>query len=165
MVRRLRLAAAAVAAAVFKRLRGPLQWRALWLRHDKFIIGVAGVVTDGEGKVLLLRHRYWSRAVWGLPSGYVTAGETWEECFAREVREETGLAVEDVRVLGTRAGFRLRVEVYVAGSVTGRADPVVDGREVLEARFVGVRDLPEGLIPMHRGLIERVVAGPRARRR
>lgn len=160
MLRRLRVAVAALAAAVFKRLRGPLQWRALWLRHDKFIIGVAGVVTDDEGRVLLLRHRYWSRAVWGLPSGYASAGETWEECFAREVREETGLEVKDVRVLGTRSGFRLRVEVYVAGSVTGPVHPVVDGREVLEARFVGVPELPDGLIPMHRGLIERV-AQPR----
>lgn len=157
MLRRLQIAGAAVAAAVFKRLRGPLQWRALWLRHDKFIIGVAGVVTDDRDRVLLLRHRYWSRAVWGLPSGYVSAGETWEECFAREVREETGLEVEGVRILGTRSGYRLRVEVYVAASVTQPVQPVVDGREVLEARFVGLQELPDGLLPMHQGLIERIL--------
>lgn len=157
VLRRLRVVAAVAAATVFKRLRGSLQWRALWLRHDKFIVGVAGVVTDGHGRVLLLRHRYWTRAIWGLPSGYVSAGETWEECFAREVREETGIEVEDVRILGTRSGFRLRVEVYVAASVPRVASPVVDRREVLEARFVTVEELPDSLIPMHRGLIERVL--------
>ncbi len=143
-------AVSAVAAAVFKRLSGVLQWRALWLRHDKFIIGVSGVVFDHDGRVLLLRHRFWSGNPWGLPSGYARKGETWEEALAREVREETALDVEDVRLVGVRSGFRLRAEVYLTAELTDASPaPRVDGREVLEARAVPVDELPEGLRRLH----------------
>ena len=154
--RRSRLATAitAGAAAVFKRLGGSVQWRVLWLRHDAFIVGVAGVVFDHEGRVLLLEHRFWSGNPWGLPSGYAERGETWEETFAREVREETGIELRDVRLLSVRSGFRLRVEVYMSARVADRVVvPRVDGREVLSARMVAVDELPDGLRPAHREMI------------
>jgi len=52
-------------------------------------VGVEVVVMD-DGKVLLLRRRDFD--VWGLPGGYVDAGESIAEAALREVGEETGLA-------------------------------------------------------------------------
>ena len=53
------------------RLGKPLQWRFLWLMHSKFICGITGVVRDGDGRVLLLRHRLWPPGrQWGFPTGY-----------------------------------------------------------------------------------------------
>jgi 8-oxo-dGTP diphosphatase len=144
-------------AGLWKRLGGFLQWRLLWLRNDAFIIGLSGVVLDDSGRVLLLEHRWWTGNPWGLPSGYAERGETWEAGFAREVREETGLEVHDVRVVGHHSGFRLRVEVHLVARASGT--PRADGREVLRAAFVDPEDLPAGLRPDHARRIRDAAAG------
>ena len=92
------------------RLGKPIQWRFLWLVHSKFICGITGVVRDGDGRVLLLRHRLWPPGrQWGFPTGYASKGERHEDTIAREVREETGLTVKAGRLLKVRSGFRYRI--------------------------------------------------------
>ncbi|WP_159081603.1 NUDIX domain-containing protein [Nocardioides sediminis] len=51
---------------------------------------------DGEGRVLLARHRInEGTTVWVGPGGGVEDGETLVEALARELSEETGLVLED----------------------------------------------------------------------
>jgi ADP-ribose pyrophosphatase YjhB (NUDIX family) len=52
-------------------------------------LGVRGVATDDEGRVLLVKHTY--LAGWWLPGGGVDRGETTQGAVVREMREETGL--------------------------------------------------------------------------
>lgn len=52
-------------------------------------LGVRGVATDDEGRVLLVRHTYLNG--WWLPGGGVDRGETCQDAVVREMREETGL--------------------------------------------------------------------------
>lgn len=153
-----------LAAHVFRNARGRWQWRALWLAHDKFIVGVSGLVTDPAGEVLLLRPRYWSAATWGLPGGYLKSGETPAQALIREVREETGLTVTDVREVGSTWGFRLRAEVQVVGTLETRVDVselTLAPGEIAEARFCPPDALPSGLLAEHRTRIDAWVNGPR----
>lgn len=52
-------------------------------------LGVRAVVTDDEGRVLLVRHTY--LAGWWLPGGGVDRGETTQAAVVREAREEAGV--------------------------------------------------------------------------
>jgi ADP-ribose pyrophosphatase YjhB (NUDIX family) len=136
------------------RLGKPLQWRFLWLMHPKFICGVTGVVRDGDGRVLLLRHRLWPPArQWGFPTGYANKGERHEDTIAREVREETGLSVKAGRLLKVRSGFKYRIEVYYEATLTGGLDSLsLDPKEILEARLFSIDDLPAGMPQAHQEL-------------
>jgi ADP-ribose pyrophosphatase YjhB (NUDIX family) len=61
-------------------------------------IGVQGALIDPAGKILLERRM--DDSLWGLPSGWVEAGETPEMALVREFREETNLEIEPVTILG-----------------------------------------------------------------
>ncbi|MFQ5786289.1 MAG: NAD(+) diphosphatase [Alphaproteobacteria bacterium] len=54
------------------------------------------VVSDGE-RCLLGRQKDWPPGLYSALAGFVEPGESLEEAVAREVMEETGIAVEDVR--------------------------------------------------------------------
>lgn len=133
-------------------IRGPLQWRVLWLLNSKFMVNASGVVTDDRGQVLLLRHRFWPAGTWGIPGGYIHAGETVQAALVRELHEETGLAIEVGEVLRVNSGYRLRMEVILRAHITG-GDLSLDKREILEAGFFSAADLPNGLLSAHREII------------
>ncbi len=65
-----------------------------WFRWNRGLtLGVRGLVTDAEGRVLMIQHTYVPG--WYLPGGGVERRETTETALARELQEEAG-----VRVLG-----------------------------------------------------------------
>lgn len=141
-------------ARLWRIIRGPMQWRVLWLAHAKFMVGVTGIVRDAQGRVLLLRHRMWPEdRQWGLPTGYAIKGEEFGATVAREVREETGLEVKAGRLVRLNSGYKLRVEVsYEAELIGGTLK--IDSFEILEARWFSPDSLPEGMQESHRLLIQ-----------
>lgn len=152
-----------VKLGLWKAITGPLQWRALWLAHDKFIVGVSGVILDDEEKVLLLRHTYWPEGSWGLPSGYAESGEKLEDTLKREVKEETGYEVEVDRLLEVNSGYKLRIEATYQGRLVG-GEEHLDPNEVKEARFFPLKNPPEGLLKTHKKIVEGVHASNKERR-
>src|SRR5215831_18850909 len=142
----------ALLARLWHRLGGGLQWRLLWLTQPKFLVSVCGVVRDDSGRVLLLRHRFWPAGSWGLPGGYAHRAERLEAALARELAEETGCRIGNVRLLRVVSGYRMRVEVVYTARLT--SPPVrLDRREVLAADLFPPDALPDGLLRSHRELI------------
>ena len=67
---------------------------------DKPLVGVGAVIVR-EGRVLLARRGHAPLlGEWSLPGGVLECGETLREATCREAREETGLLVDVVDMLG-----------------------------------------------------------------
>ncbi len=95
------------------------------------------------GEILLARNHLNRSGLFALVAGFVEPGETLEQGVAREVREEVGLEVQEIRYAGSQPwpfpsqlmiGFHAR---YRSGEI------VLQEAEIEEARWFNLGNLPE----------------------
>src|SRR5216110_2426271 len=121
----------------------PVRWqrRILDRTQARFLVGVVGLGVDPRGRVLLARHRF-GAPQWRFLGGFLHPRERVEDALAREVREETGLAIEVGPVLEVITGFRwARVELVFAFRVTGGTEALT--AEVAELAWFPMDALPD----------------------
>lgn len=84
---------------------------------SSYVHYVGGIIRRG-GEILTVRqsHDEGSSSWWSLPQGRVEEAETLQQALAREILEETGLAVVDVGVLAYSAQGRYPAEVGIKQS-------------------------------------------------
>jgi NAD+ diphosphatase len=96
--------------------------------------------SDGQREVLLSRSPQFPKGMFSIQAGFVDAGESLEQTVEREVWEETGLRVKNVRYFGSQpwpfpnslmVGF---IAEYESGELT------IDGVELEEARWCAASD-------------------------
>jgi NAD+ diphosphatase len=120
----------------------------------------------GTEELLLVRHSYGPTELWALVAGFVEAGESLEEAVHREVGEEVGLEIDRPAYFGSQPWAMSGPGVVLAGFTATCADPdaepVVDGRELTQARWFPLDALPAELPPPYsisRWLIDATVTG------
>jgi nucleoside triphosphatase len=59
---------------------------------------VGAVIFNREGKILLCRSHKWGNK-YVIPGGHIELGEKMEEALKREIKEETGLDIYDIKLL------------------------------------------------------------------
>ena len=95
---------------VWIRLPSGLRKLYLRLRYAHFAVGVAGLIRDERGRVLLVHRTYSREEPWALPGGWVEGRDQPEHGLERELFEETGLRFRAGPVLAVqRAGFAIVV--------------------------------------------------------
>lgn len=87
---------------------------------------------ERNDEILLVRAHNFRGNHYGLVAGFVEPGETFEECVRREVMEETGLSISDLRYYGSQSwpfpsgimvGFTAR---YAAGDIRLQTEELAD---------------------------------------
>ncbi|KAL2510048.1 Nudix hydrolase 1 [Forsythia ovata] len=66
---------------------------------SKQVLGVAVFLLNGNKVLLGSRLTPVGRNTFALPGGHLEFGESFEQCAAREVKEETGLDITEIEVL------------------------------------------------------------------
>jgi 8-oxo-dGTP diphosphatase len=133
------------------------------LTQPRFAVTAGAVVSDERGRVLLLRHVLRKGSGWGIPGGFLNAGEQPEEAIRREVREETGLELDSAELAFVRALPNVRqVEVIFRASMgAARLAGLSKSFEIDRAEWFALDALPEGLGRDQRRLIERALGRAR----
>lgn len=112
------------------------------------IVGVGGVIVDGD-RVVLVKRKYEPLALrWSIPGGTLEVGESLEGGVARELLEETGLEIEvgpviEVfdRILRDEAGLVMYHFVLVDYLCVPIGGALQAGDDVSDAAWVGFDQL------------------------
>ncbi|MFF4290372.1 NUDIX hydrolase [Streptomyces sp. NPDC001633] len=107
--------------------------------------GIAAAIIVHEGRVLMVRRRVSEgKLSWQFPAGEVEPGETREDAAVRETKEETGLNVSSVELLGERVHPATgRLMSYTACEVRSGTAYVADTEELAELAWVAHDQIPK----------------------
>jgi len=94
-----------------------------------------------NGKILMAKHSYGLKNRYALVAGFIEAGETLEEGVKREIMEEVGLKVKNIKYFGSQPwpfpnslmiGFTAD---YESGEIK------VDGKEIIDAKWFAIDEV------------------------
>jgi ADP-ribose pyrophosphatase YjhB (NUDIX family) len=131
-----------------ERWKAEVQPSALGYVTPKVVVNAA--VFDERDRLLLVQRL--DRGTWFLPGGWADVGYPPSEIAVKEVREETGLIVEPLRLIAVFDGFRHQFSlgipfyclVYECRMLDGELRPLP--HECRDAGFFGEKELPK---PLH----------------
>ncbi|MGH9871063.1 MAG: NUDIX hydrolase [Pyrinomonadaceae bacterium] len=142
--------------AIWRRAPKALRRWTVRFSHPRFAITAAAVITDSSGRVLLLKHRFRPGSGWGLPGGFIERGEQVEEGLRRELREEIGLEVEQLKLFTVRAFKKPKqVEIVFIAQALGTPDRL--NIEIQEAVWFFPGEFPTGLPLDQSALVKRAL--------
>ena len=101
------------------------------------------VAISKDDTILLARAQRFNRPMYSLLAGFVEAGETLEQAVAREVLEEVGVQLKNIRYFGSQAWpFPSNLMLgFTAEWASG--DLVLQEEEIMDAQFFRYDALPQ----------------------
>ena len=122
--------------------------------HDLLVVVGCGVLIENEKRQVLLQKRS-DTGEWCVPGGALEPCETYEQAAQRELFEEVGIKVDNLKLFGLYSGddriikypngdvvYSLSV-IFITDSYTGTISD--EDSEVLEHRFFNRADIPDDL--------------------
>lgn len=102
---------------------------------------VIGIILNGD-EILLARNKLFPEDMFSAIAGFVEASETLEQTFEREIHEEVGLKVKNIKYFGSQPWpFPNQLMIaFTCEYESGEID--VDGEEIVEASWFNVSNMP-----------------------
>ena len=145
-------------AGLWRRVPPRIRRWSMRMTQTRFTVTAGALIFNEAGEVLLLKHRFRAGSGWGIPGGFLEAGEHPEQALRRELREEVGLELEQVEIFTSRTFPKpQQVEILFRAQVKN-VDVGPKTMEVERAGWFSLHSLPDGLPKDQRTLIERAAA-------
>lgn len=136
---------------IWRILPFPLRLRIVRSTQKKFTVSVVAIVTNRRDEVLILDHFIRPGASWGLPGGFIKTNEQPDTAIARELAEETGLTLTNVRLSNIRT-IRKHIEIHYLANADGNVE--IKASEIRDFGWYPPDQLPAGLSDSQRQTIQ-----------
>ena len=115
---------------------------------------------DNGSELLLTRKAGYAEGRYTVVAGFVEAGESLEQCLAREVKEEVGVDIRNPQYFGSQPWPFPNSLVMAFSAEWAGGEVVPDGTEIEDARWFSIDALPDLPEPVHisRQLIDGTLA-------
>jgi len=146
-----------LAGAIWRRTPARLKKWSVRFTQARFTVTAGAIITNSEGRVLLLHHRFRPGSGWGIPGGFIKRGEEPDEALRRELREEVGLEIEHLSLFQTRAfGKARQLEIVFRCRARGETEQL--SFEIKRLGWFDPHELPKELPRDQAQLIKLAVA-------
>lgn len=110
--------------------------------HPRTDSAVIVLIKDRDDRILLGHQPVWPEGRFSTFAGFLEPGETFEQCVAREVFEESGVTVRDITYLGSQP-WPFPASIMIAfEAVTDNPDVAKgDGEEITEVKWFSREEL------------------------
>ena len=104
--------------------------------HPRTDSAVIVLVKDKDDRILLGHQPIWPDGRFSTFAGFLEPGETFEQCVEREVFEESGVKVNEIKYLGSQPWpFPASIMIAFSAVVEDPSTAKADGVEITEVRW------------------------------
>ncbi|MEJ2629430.1 MAG: NUDIX domain-containing protein [bacterium] len=107
---------------------------------------VGAVIFNPQGKILIIRSAKWGNK-YIIPGGHIKPGEKMEAALQREIREETGLPIYDIKLISVKENIpsekyhKNRHFIFIDYVCKANSSAVVLNEEAQEYKWIDLRNI------------------------